>query len=132
MTPADFNLARLLRGRRARAPFVRAPRLAPEPGLRARHEPAWAAWWRLSMGAGVVDDVAEEVSWDLVGGRSTPVDHAGRPPGSRVPLRTPIGERDADLRNEHAEAVRVQLRAPRFPEGFRAFARSRLDGPPNH
>jgi len=59
---------------------------------------------------------------------SAPVDHAGRPPGSRVPLRTPIGERDADLRDEHAEAVRVQLRAPRSSVSIRAFALSRLDG----
>jgi hypothetical protein len=31
----------------------------------------------MSKGAGVVKDAAEEVSWDLAGGRSTPVDHAG-------------------------------------------------------
>lgn len=81
----------------------------------------------MSKGAGVVDDVAEEVSWDLVGGRSAPVDQARRPPGSRVPLRTPIVERDAGLRDEPPAKTRVQLRAPRSSEGTRAFARSRLD-----
>jgi hypothetical protein len=25
----------------------------------------WEPWWRLSMGAGVLDDLCEEVSWDL-------------------------------------------------------------------
>jgi hypothetical protein len=77
MTPADLTFAPLLRERRAQAPFVRKPREARQRGLRARLAPAWAAWWRMSKGAGVVKDAAEEVSWDLAGGRSTPVDHAG-------------------------------------------------------
>ncbi len=128
MTPADLTFAPRLRGRRARAHFVRRPSQARQPGLRARLAPTWAAWWRLSKGAGVVEDAAEEVSWDLAGGRSTPVDHVGGPSGSRVPLRTPIVERDAGLRDEHPAATRVQLRAPRSSEGSRAFARSRLNG----
>lgn len=60
-----------------------------------------------------------------------PVDHAGWHSGPRVPLRTPIGEGDPDLRGEHRADARVQLHAPRFPEGARAFARSRLDGARN-
>lgn len=127
MSPAQFTLAPLLRGRRARAPFVRGPRQALQPTLRPRHEPTWAPGWQLSKRARVLDDAAEEVSWDLAGGRSTPVDHAGRPPGSRVPLLTPIVERDADLRGEHCAEARVQLRAPRSSKGVRAFARSPLD-----
>jgi len=67
----------------------------------------------------------------LAGGRSTPVDHAGRPLGSRVPLRTPIGERDADLRGEHRAETSVQLGARRYSDGVRAFARSRSVCPPN-
>ncbi len=68
---------------------------------------------------------------DVLDGRSTTVDQAWRPPGSRVPLRTPIGERDADLRDEHPAEARVQLRAPRSSEGSRAFARSPLNGTPD-
>ena len=30
---------------------------------------AWEPWWRLSMGAGVLDDAGEEVSWGPPGGR---------------------------------------------------------------
>jgi hypothetical protein len=86
---------------------------------------------RSSKGARVLDAAAEEDSWDLAGGRSTSVDHLGRPSGSRVPLRTPIVEREDDLRGEHPDAVRVQLRAPRSCAGFRAFAASRLDCPPH-
>lgn len=56
------------------------------------------------------------------------VDHAGQPPSSRVPLRTPIGERDAGLRRKHRAAVRVQHRKSRFSAGSRAFARSPLGG----
>jgi hypothetical protein len=37
------------------------------------------------------------------------------PPGSRVPLRTPIVERDADVRGAPRAEARVQLRAPRSP-----------------
>jgi hypothetical protein len=84
--------------------------------------------WRLSKVAGVVEDAVEEVSWDLAGGRSTSVDHAGWPPGARVPLRTPIVERDADLHDEHRAESRVQRRAPRSSAGVCAFALSRLDG----
>jgi hypothetical protein len=76
-------------------------------------------------------NAAEEVSWDLAGGRATPVDHARRPLGSRVPLRTPIGERDADLRGEHRAEARVQLHASRSFAGVRAFARSPHDRAPN-
>lgn len=64
----------------------------------------------------------------LRGGRSTPVDHAGRPLGSRVPLRTPIVERDADVSGEHRADARVQLRTPRSSVVFRAFVASRFDG----
>ncbi len=63
--------------------------------------------------------------------RSSAVDHAGQPSGSRVPLRTPIGENAANVRGEHPADGHVQLHAPRFPAGSRAFARSRLDGTPN-
>ena len=131
MTPADVTLAPLLRGRRARAPFVREPRRARQPAIRARHAPALAAWWRSPKGARVLDAAAEKVSWDLAGGRSTSVDHPGPPSGSRVRLRTPIGERDADLRGEHRAETSVQLGARRYSEGVRAFARSRLDRPWN-
>ncbi|MBL8719512.1 MAG: transposase, partial [Myxococcales bacterium] len=128
------------RGLQSRAPASRTARtgaLCPQaaPGAPA---PASAAP-RANVGglvvavdgAGVVEDAAEEVSWDLAGGRSTPVDHPGGPSGSRVPLRTPIVERDAGLRDEHPAATRVQLRAPRSSEGSRAFARSRLNGARN-
>jgi hypothetical protein len=131
MTLADLTFAPLLRRRRARAPFVRAPRRARQPAIRARHAPALAAWWRSPKGARVLDAAAEEVSWDLDGGRSTSVDHPGRPSGSRVRLRTPIGERDADLRGEHRAETSVQLGARRYSEGVRAFARSRSVCPPN-
>jgi hypothetical protein len=80
MTPTDFNLVPLLRGRRARAPIVRAPRQAPEWGLRARRAPTLAAWWQLSKEVGIVADAAVEVSWDLDGNRSTSVDHTAWPP----------------------------------------------------
>ncbi len=63
--------------------------------------------------------------------RSALVDHPGRPSGSRVPLRTPIVERDTDLRGEHHAETSVQLRAPRSPAGFRTFTASRLASPPN-
>jgi hypothetical protein len=55
------------------------------------------------------------------------VDPARRPHGSGVPLRTPIGERDADLRDEPLAETRVQLRAPQSFADFRAFAGSRPD-----
>jgi hypothetical protein len=132
MTPADLTFAPRLRGRCARAPVVRRPRQARQPGLCARLAPTWAARWRLSKGAGVVEDAAEEVSWDLPGGRSTPVDHAGRDPGSRLPLRTPIGERDADLRDEHHAESHVQLRAPATFRGLpriRSFSARRCAEP---
>lgn len=88
---------------------------------------AWEPWWRLSMGAGVLDDAGVEVSRGPAGGRSTPVDHAAWPPGSRVPLRTPIREDAVDLCGEHRADARVQLGAPRSSAGVRAFAASQLD-----
>jgi hypothetical protein len=66
----------------------------------------------------------------LAGCGSASVDHAGRPPGSRVPLRTPGAERDSDLPGEHRAETRVQLFAPRSTAGVRAFARSRPVSPP--
>jgi hypothetical protein len=92
---------------------------------------AWEPWWRLSMGAGVLDDAGVAVSRGPAGGRSTPVDHAAWPPGSRGPLRTPICENAADLCGEHRAEARVQRRAPRSSAGVCAFALSRLDGAPN-
>jgi len=64
----------------------------------------------------------------LAGGRATPVDHAGRPLGSRVPLRTPIGENPADVRGEPRAEPRVRPPHAAFLRGlprFRGFSARR-------
>jgi len=86
MTPAHFTPARQLRGRRARARFVRE--LLPRPGaaLRARHGRTWAPWRRPSAGSPSRDRALGRVSWDLAEGaaaRSRPVHRSATAPDAR-------------------------------------------------
>ncbi len=94
MTPAHFTPARQLRGRRARARFVRE--LLPRPGaaLRARHGRTWAPWRRPSAGSPSRDRALGRVSWDLAEGaatRSRPVHQPGHPRDARSPGAARLG-----------------------------------------
>lgn len=131
MTPADLTFAPLLRGRRARAPFVRAPRQAREPELRARLAPTWAAWWRLSKGPASSRTPPRRFLGIWLEAARHLLTMLGGPPGLGSLSERRSASATPTYTANTASVPAFNSTSGRSSGGLRAFARSRLVSPPN-